>query len=86
MINNGDQGVGGESEERTEVFVAACAAVPVVRSFASGVPKVSNVPHLFSNFSAGGCGPRRTQSKLVGLRTKPIARLGNLSEGVDDVV
>ena len=76
MITDGDQGVGGESKKRTEVFVAACAAVPVVRSFASRVPKVSNVPYLFSNFGAGGCGPRRTQSKLVGLRPGRSRGLG----------
>ena len=86
---NGDQGVGGEGEERTEVRVATRAPVSVMWSLASGVSQVPSMSYLFSNLGARGNDSRRAEGKLVERFVVPsrgAREIRNLPEGVDDVV
>lgn len=89
MRTNGDQGVGGEGKERTEVYVATCAPVSAMWSFASSLSQVPSMSYLFSNLGARGNDSRRAEGKLVERfvgQARAAREIRNLPEGVDDVV
>ncbi len=57
--------MGEQGQADPEVFNAASASLPVVRTVARGVPQVSIVPNLFSETGVGRDDPGRAKGELV---------------------